>query len=222
MIVSIARELGAGGGTLGEALTTALGASLCDERWFIAQLAERFQFSNDYLERTLERPPKFGESLIATLARATAMVPGATTLQMPDEQIIDAVRALVLEQAQNGHVVVIGHGGVSMLGWRPTNIPVLSILLQAGLEWRIEQLARRYNITRDDAIRRIKTIDAARVKYQQHYFNAHMYDCALYDLVLNTEVLGLENSVALATTAVRALMPDYAATTSAASEAKST
>jgi len=222
MIVSIARELGAGGGTLGEALTTALGASLCDERWFIAQLAERFQFSNEYLERTLERPPKFGESLIATLARATAMVPGATTLQMPDEQIIDAVRALVLEQAQNGHVVVIGHGGVSMLGWRPTNIPVLSILLQAGLEWRIEQLARRYNITRDDAIRRIKTIDAARVKYQQHYFNAHMYDCALYDLVLNTEVLGLENSVALATTAVRALMPDYAATTSAASEAKST
>jgi cytidylate kinase len=222
MIVSIARELGAGGGTLGEALTTALGASLCDERWFIAQLAERFQFSNEYLERTLERPPKFGESLIATLARATAMVPGATTLQMPDEQIIDAVRALVLEQAQNGHVVVIGHGGVSMLGWRPTNIPVLSILLQAGLEWRIEQLARRYNITRDDAIRRIKTIDAARVKYQQHYFNAHMYDCALYDLVLNTEVLGLDNAVALATTAVRALVTDYAATTSAASVVKST
>jgi cytidylate kinase len=222
MIVSIARELGAGGGTLGEALMQSLGAALLDERWFVAQLIERYQFSSDYLERTLERPPKFGESLIATLARATAMVPGASTLQMPDEQIIDAVRGLVLEQARDGHVVVIGHGGVSMLGWRPTNIPVLSILLQAGLEWRIEQLARRYSITRDDAIRRIKTIDAARVKYQQHYFNAHMYDCALYDLVINTEVLGLENAVALATAAVRALMPDYVATTSAASEVKST
>jgi cytidylate kinase len=222
MIVSIARELGAGGGTLGEALMQSLGAALLDERWFIAQLTQRYQFSTDYLERTLERPPKFGESLIATLARATAMVPGASTLQMPDEQIIDAVRALVLEQAQGGHVVVIGHGGVSMLGWRPTNIPVLSILLQAGLEWRIEQLARRYSITRDDAIRRIRTIDAARVKYQQHYFNAHMYDCALYDLVINTEVLGLENAVALATAAVRALMPDYVATTSAASDVKST
>jgi cytidylate kinase len=222
MIVSIARELGAGGGTLGEALMQSLGAALLDERWFIAQLSQRYQFSSDYLERTLERPPKFGESLIATLARATAMVPGASTLQMPDEQIIDAVRGLVLEQAQDGHVVVIGHGGVSMLGWRPTNIPVLSILLQAGLEWRIEQLARRYSITRDDAIRRIRTIDAARVKYQQHYFNAHMYDCALYDLVINTEVLGLENAVALATAAVRALMPDYVAATSAASDVKST
>jgi cytidylate kinase len=222
MIVSIARELGAGGGTLGEALASALDAALLDERWFIAQLAERHRFSTEYLERTLERPPKFGESLIATLARATAMVPGASTLQMPDEQIIDAARTLVLEQARNGHVVVIGHGGVSMLGWRPTNIPVLSILLQAGSDWRIEQLARRYGIDRAEAARRIKTTDDARVKYQQHYFNAHMYDCALYDLVLNTEVLGLDNAVALATAAVRALVPAYAAVTSAASAVKST
>jgi cytidylate kinase len=222
MIVSIARELGAGGGTLGEALARTLSAVLLDERWFIAQLAERHRFSTDYLERTLERPPKFGESLIATLARATAMVPGASTLQMPDEQIIDAARTLVLEQARNGHVVVIGHGGVSMLGWRPTNIPVLSILLQAGRDWRIEQLARRVGIDRDEAARRIKTTDDARVRYQQHYFNAHMYDCALYDLVLNTEVLGLDNAVALATTAVRALVPTYAAATSVASAVKST
>jgi cytidylate kinase len=222
MIVSISRELGAGGGTLGEALAPALDAALLDERWFIAQLTARFRFTSDYLERTLERPPKFGESLIHTLARATAMVPGASTLQMPDEQIIDAVRALVLEQAQNGHVVVIGHGGVSMLGWRPTNIPVLSILLQAGREWRIEQLARRYGIARDDATARIKTTDDARIRYQQHYFNADMYHCGLYDLVLNTEVLGLENSITLATTAVRALIPDYAAVTSADSAAKST
>jgi cytidylate kinase len=117
---------------------------------------------------------------------------------------------------------VIGHGGVSMLGWRPTNIPVLSILLQAGREWRIEQLSRRYSIGRDDAARRIKSTDEARVRYQQHYFNAHIYDCALYDLVLNTEVLGLENAVALAITAVRALLPDYAGATSAESAVKST
>ena len=221
MIVSVSRELGAGGGTLGEALARTLDAALLDERWFIGQLTARYQYTSDYLARTLEQPPKFGESLIATLARATAMVPGASALQMPDEQIIDAVRSLVLERAQHGHVVAIGHGGVSLLGWRPTNIPVLSILLQAGRDWRIEQLARRIGIDRDEAARRIKRTDEARVRYQQHYFNAHMYDCALYDMVLNTESLGLENAVALATSAVRALLPAYAGTTSAASSAKS-
>jgi cytidylate kinase len=205
MIVSISRELGAGGGTLGEAIARDLGATLLDERWFIAQLAERYQFSNDFLNRTLEQPPKFGESLIATLARATAMMPGALTLKMPDERVIDAARALVVEQAQSGHVVVLGHGGVSMLGWRPEGIPVLAILLQARREWRIAQLARRYGIETEEAAHRIRVTDEARVRYHQHYFNSNMYDCALYDLVFNTEVLGLDTTVDLATRAVRDL-----------------
>jgi hypothetical protein len=55
VIVSISRELGAGGGTLGEALARELDATLLDERWFIAQLADRYQFSSDFLSRTLEQ-----------------------------------------------------------------------------------------------------------------------------------------------------------------------
>jgi cytidylate kinase len=205
VIVSISRELGAGGGTLAEAVARELGAALLDERWFIAQLTDRYQFSSNFLSRTLEQPPKFTESLIATLARATAMMPGALVLKMPDERVIDAARALVVEQAQNGHVVVLGHGGVSMLGWRPEGIPVLAILLQARREWRIAQLARRIGVDADEAARRIRTTDEARVRYHQHYFNSNMYDCALYDLVFNTEVLGLETTVDLTIRAVRDL-----------------
>ncbi len=214
MIVSVSRELGAGGGTVAEALASDLNAALLDERWFIAQLSDRYQFTSDFLSRTLERPPKFGESLIATLARATAMMPGALVLRMPDEQVIDAARALVLEQAQKGHVIVLGHGGVSMLGWRPTGIPVLAILLQARREWRIHQLARRFGIDETEAEKRIRFTDEARVQYQKHYFNANMYDCSLYDLVFNTEVLGLETTVDLASRAVRDLCASLSAVTS--------
>jgi cytidylate kinase len=92
-----------------------------------------------------------------------------------------------------------------MLGWRPTGIPVLAILLQARREWRIAQLARRFGITTEEAANRIRTTDEARVRYQQHYFNSNMYDCALYDLVFNTEVLGLATTVDLATRAARDL-----------------
>jgi cytidylate kinase len=205
VIVSVSRDLGAGGGTLGEALARELNATLLDERWFIAQLAERHQFSTDFLNRTLEQPPRFGESLISTLARATAMMPGTSTLKMPDERVIDLARELVVEAASHGHVVVIGHGGVSMLGWRPTGIPVLAILLQARREWRIAQLARRYAIDLDEAARRIRATDEARVRYQQHYFNANMYDCSLYDIVFNTEVLGLDTTIDLAVRAARNL-----------------
>lgn len=205
MIVSISRELGAGGGTVGEAVAAALGAPLLSERSFMQELCERYRFSSAFVERAMERPPNLGESMISTLARATAMVPGASPLRLPDEQIIDAVRMIVLEYAERGDVVVIGHGGVSLLGWRPIGTTVLSILLQAGRDWRIEQLARRYEIGRDEARRRIVRTDDARVRYQQHYFNSHMYDCALYDMILNTERLGLETAVELATAAARTL-----------------
>ncbi len=137
MIVSISRELGAGGGSVGEALARTLGATLLDERAIIERLVDRHGLSAEYLTRTVERPPTLGESLIADLARASAMLPFNTEWRMPDDPIIDRVRALVHDCAQTGHVVVIGHGGVSMLGWRPAGFRLLAVLLQAGRDWRI-------------------------------------------------------------------------------------
>jgi cytidylate kinase len=210
MIVSISRELGAGGGSIGEVLARELGAVLLDERAIIERLADRHGISPDYLARTCEHPPTFGESLIADLARASAMLPFNTEWRMPDDPIIDRVRSLVFECAEQGHVVVIGHGGVSLLGWRPAGVRVLAILLQASTGWRVEQLARRCAIDLAEAQRRIARTDAARKRYLRHYFDNDMYDSRQYDLVLNTERLGLELAIALATQAARAVAEEGA------------
>jgi cytidylate kinase len=204
MIVSISRELGAGGGTVGEAIARRLEATLLDERSIIAKLADRHGMSADYLSRSIERPPTLGESLIADLARASAMLHFNTEWRMPEAPLIDAVRSLVYESAETGHVVVIGHGGVSLLGWRPNGVRVLAILLQASAKWRVDQLARRFNISHAEAQRRIECTDAARRRYQQHYFDCDMYDSRRYDLVLNTERMGLELAEMLATNAALA------------------
>ena len=175
MIVSISRELGAGGGSVGEAVAAELGATLLDERAIIERLAERHGFSAHYLTRTCERPPSFGESLIADLARSSAMLPFNTEWRMPGDPIIDRVRSLVYECAELGHVVVIGHGGVAMLGWRPAGVAVLAILLQASTQWRIAQLARRFDLDYSEAQRRVARTDEARKRYLRHYFNSDMY-----------------------------------------------
>ncbi len=210
MIVSISRELGAGGGTVGEAIADRLGATLLDERSVIEKLVARHGMSAHYLSRAIERPPTLGESLIADLARASAMLSFNTEWRMPDAPLIDCVRNLVYESAEAGHVVVIGHGGVSLLGWRPNGVRVLAILLQAGARWRVDQLARRLNIDHADAQRRIERTDAARTRYQQHYFACDMYDSRRYDLVINTERMGLDLAVALATNAALAVAQEGA------------
>jgi cytidylate kinase len=79
-------------------------------------------------------------------------------------------------------------------------------LLRAGRAWRIEQLARRYGITADEARARIERIDEARLRFQRHYFNTDLYDSRQYDLVLNSEMLGLEVTTALATRAATSVV----------------
>lgn len=205
MIVSISRELGAGGRTVGEAIAAALGAPLLDERSFIDVLSNRGGFPEQFVADRIERPPNAGERLVADLAAATAMLPIPALQYHDDRAIVDAVREIVLERARAGDVVVIGHGGRSMLGWRPDAAPLFAMLLRAGRRWRIEQLARRYAIDHDEALRRIERTDDARARYQKHYFDSDIYDCRQYDLVLNTESLGLDRATALATGVVTAL-----------------
>jgi cytidylate kinase len=122
--------------------------------------------------------------------------------RLPEEEIIESVRQLVRERAEAGHVIVIGHGGRSLLGWKPTGLSTLSILLHAGRQWRIEQLTRRFGIDKTEANRRVEQTDEARVRYQKYFFDSDMYDCRLYDLVINTEVLGLDLAISAATAAV--------------------
>lgn len=153
MIVSIARELGAGGRTIGEAAASALGAALLDERSVIAELSERHGLPADYVATRIERAPNAGEQLIANLAAASAMLPVAPTWQTPDELV----------------------------------------------------LARRYAIDREEARRRIDRTDEARLRFQRHYFDCDLYDCRQYDLVLNTESLGLERATEIATSVATAL-----------------
>jgi cytidylate kinase len=201
MIVSISRELGAGGGTVGEAVAKALGATLLDERTVLSALSERLRLSSEYLEKTVEHAPSLGQIVMSNLARSAAMMEGPDVYQTREEEIIETVRTIVLDHAAKGHVVVIGHGGIAMLGWQPRGHKVLAILLQAGHQWRVEQLARRFSIDLDEARRRIKRTDEARAQYQKYFFHSNMYDCKQYDLALNTERLGLDVAVSLATTA---------------------
>lgn len=204
MIVAIARELGAGGQTVGEAVARRIGAELLDERRIIEELCTRSQLDASVVSTRFEHGPTLGQIVIDGLARASAMLPGTEMLDFvwqPEEVIIDSYRGLILDHAAVGNVVVLGPGGRGLLGWKPAGTPMLTLLLVAGRDWRVGQLAQRYGIDRDEARRRIKRTDEARVRYQQHYFKAHLYDCAQYDLVINTEILGLDLAVELAATA---------------------
>jgi cytidylate kinase len=198
MIVSISRELGAGGGAVGQALAQALSATLLDERTIITELEKRDGYSRKHLAERIERPPSLGNTLMADLARAAAMMTPSADLTLAEDAIIASVRGLVFDCAQQGHVVVIGHGGRSLFGWRPRTVRVFAVLIHAGRAWRVARLAEQLGLERAEAERRITRVDEARKRFQKHFFDSNMYESRQYDLALNTETLGIELASALA------------------------
>lgn len=203
MIVAVNRELGAGGLSVGEALAKEFGATLLDERALIAELARRGGFSAEYLQRIDERPPSLASAFMHDLAKATVLVQ-AMELRTNERVVLDEVRAVVLGHAQRGHVVLIGHDGAKLMEGSVTRAEVFSLLLHARRGWRVEQVMHRFSLGRAEADERVRRTDELRRRYLQHFFEHDLYDAHTYDLVVDTERIGIQAAIEVAITAVHA------------------
>ncbi len=203
MIVTISRELGAGGLSVGEALAEDLGAALLDERTLIAELAARGGFSAEYLARIDERPPSLSSAFVQDIARAAALIQ-AMDVRTTEEAVHNEIRAIVLERAARGDVVSIGHGGAKLLTNAIPRSQIFALLLHARRAWRVQQVMQRFAIDREEAELRVRRTDDLRRRYVAHFFESDLYDAHNYDLVIDSERVGLEAAVAIARHAVRA------------------
>jgi cytidylate kinase len=203
MIVAISRELGAGGLSVGEAIAAETGASLLDERTLIAELAERGGFSAEYLRRVDEAPPSLASTFMHDIARATALVQ-AMDVRSTEHAVHDEIRGIVLDRASKGSVVLIGHGGAQLIGSHVARNDIFSLLLHASRSWRIGQVMERFSIGRPEAEQRVRQTDELRRRYAQHFFSIDIYDAHNYDLVLDTERVGLPAAISIALAALRA------------------
>jgi cytidylate kinase len=204
MIVAISRELGAGGLSVGEAVAAEFGASLLDERTLIAELAARGGFSAEYLRRVDEAPPSLASTFMHDIARATALVQ-AMDARSTEHAVHDELRGIVLERARRGHVVLLGHGGAQLVGRHVPRTEVFSLLLHASRPWRIGQVMERFQIGRGEAEQRVRQTDELRRRYVQHFFSTDIYEAHNYDLVVDTERVGIPAAISIAIAALRAM-----------------
>jgi CMP/dCMP kinase len=210
MIVSISRELGAGGLTVGEAIAQSLGAQLIDERTIVVTLTDRLGLNESYVAESTERP-RGGLGSLLDVALASAQLGRSKEYRPSDEQLLSAARDLIQESAAKGDVVVIGHGGPVLLRPIPKD-QKLMIMLYAGRDWRVAQVAQRFAIDKAEAQRRVDRVDEARARYFQQNYRINPYESRDFDLVLNTETLGLDNAVSIACSVANAVVQRSRAT----------
>jgi cytidylate kinase len=207
--VTVSREYGSGGGEVAARLAQRLGWRLVDHE-VIAQVARELAIPETEVEvhdeniegrisRILRRmrlsasggfaTPVAGAQLGAPFLAASTPPPATGELAYQD-----TMRHVVQVAASTGHVVIVGRGGqVILAGQRD----VLHVRLVAPLEQRIAYVMRREGLNEAAARTRIREKDRARARYMQTLYHCNHEDPHLYDLVLNTGLLDLDNAVGL-------------------------
>ena len=188
-VITINRELGSGGRTVGRLLAEKLGVSFYDKA-LIKGLEERFKLNTEEIERLKSRNRSWWadfKRILQVGADAANFSPyyiGSDADLLTTEALFKTEKEILLGIAQEESCVIAGRSAFFVLKNHPNHF---SILIQASMEHRIERVMQKQNMTRDEAIDTIEKIDKMREDYVKNYAHTSRYDTRNYDLVIKID-----------------------------------
>lgn len=205
-VVTISRELGAGGADVARIVAAALGAQLVD-RELTSEVARRLEVEEPEVAAEEERPTSMVERLLrqfqyVEMANAPGWEPPYEDPRFDPRKAVTQLEADVIrEVAGSGNAVVVGRGGAFVLKDLPG---ALHVFLHAPEPIRRRRIMERYALTDEAARRRIHETDANRAAYIRQLHHADWRDLHHYHLVIDTGRLEIEQTAAVILAAVRA------------------
>jgi len=188
--VTISREPGARGGTIGQAVATKLD----------------WQFYDQEVLEYLANEPADRARLLDVLDGPTASWAGdwlAVVLQTPTIDADSAVvrmAQVVLAVGMAGQAVIVGRGANYVL---PRN-RALSVRVVAPLSERVAYLVHRERVSQKEAEKRVHDREAARSSFAHTYFHRDIASPHDYDLTIDSSALGEDVSADLVVQALEA------------------
>ena len=193
MVITISASYGAGGSWIGPQVAERLGYRFVD-RAIPVEVAERLGVPAHHAQA-------HDEAAHSRLAQLLARLPNTAGVTLPDitdKSFCHQTEALLREAADEGNVVVLGRAGALVLRDRPD---ALHVRLDGPEEARIAQAMRVEVIDEEEARKRQRSSDRARIDYVKHFYGADPRDPRHYHLVLDSTALPLETCVDLILTA---------------------
>ena len=204
--ITVSREYGSGGGEIAARLARRLGWQLVDHavieqaaRALEVNEAEVEKHDEDYVEES-DRPGILSR-ILEKLAPSTPMTGGGGVFMRPSSPretgalpYQETMRNIITAAAATGHVVIVGRGGQVLLADRRD---VLHVRIVAPLGQRVAYVVRREGLDAETARQRVQAKDQARTRFMQTQYQRQHEDPHLYDLIIDTAVLPLDNGVNL-------------------------
>ena len=188
-IITISREFGSGGHSIGEAVARKLGYRFFD-RELVNQVAERSGFSPEFIEESGEYASAKNSLLFAI---ATANQYTMNGISMLDKLYIEQTK-IIEEIAQEGNCVIVGRCSDYILREYEDS---LHVFIHADMKSRAKRIVERFGEQERSAEKRLSEKDQKRKVYYKNYTGRSWGQAQNYDLCLNSGVLGSERCVEL-------------------------
>jgi len=191
-VITISRQFGAGGITLGKMVAEEMGYTFADSD-IIQRVAKEANVSTDWIESfEKEAGSKLSRFISSMVSKRWLDRVLSDERGYLDEQIyLDYLVLIVAQFADEGDVVILGRGSQYILNDHPDAV---HILLVDEFESRVRFMMDRYEMPRKKAERTVTNEDRRRVALYKRLGKSDYENPQLYDLVLNMGRLDLETA----------------------------
>jgi len=186
-IITISRQFGSGGRTVGHLVAEKLGIPFYDKE-LVDHIALESGFAPKFVEEHGEHSP--GKSILS-YAFAPQGVPGIMNGLSTADFLWNIQCGVILQLAEQGPCVIVGRNADYILKDRTD---VLHTFIHADTDFRAERIVRLYGESEKSPVARLQEKDKRRSVNYQHYTGRTWGAAENYDISLNTSVIGVEKA----------------------------
>lgn len=196
-VITINREMGSGGRTVGRKLAEKLGVEFYYKS-VIQDLEKKYNLTAEEIEKQKGREQgwwaaikrQFTGSVVSTSPFLPKVADENDLIDTDD--IFKAETEILKGIAEEESCVIAGRSGFYVFRDYPNH---LSILIQASMKHRIERVMSKQNLTEEEARKAIDKVDKMRENYVNKYTKSSRYDTRNYDLVISMNGITEDDAV---------------------------
>lgn len=183
-IITISREFGSGGRTIGRQAAEQLQIP-CYDHELIDKVAQESGFDKEFIKEKGEYTSYgnwFANALSDHSARGFSTQDYLWTIQ----------QKVILDLAAQGPCVIVGRCADYILR---DAADCLTVFIHASMDKRAERIVKLYGETSETPIKRLKDKDKRRAAYYRFYTDAEWGNARSYDITLDSGALGIDKCV---------------------------
>ena len=192
-VITINREVGTGGRTIGRKLAEKLNVKYCDKA-IVDGLTHKFGLNIQRIEEIKAQKKSWWNDInnyYNTLVNSTSQ-PMEAEVKLDNASMFETEKHILQEIATNSSCVIAGRTGFMVFREWPNH---LNIFIQASMEHRVQRVMRRQNVSEKEARDIIAKLDASRETYIKKYEDTSRYDTRNYQLVISMDDLSEDDAV---------------------------